>query len=159
MDQVFVQHAIAQYARDFYLRARIYRTRLTLLPTAGNNSGEQPMNIPTETPFLWTQIGWSSQRPREGVYTSIKITSEQVVFTSDPVMLGAFCGPDGTRSPCWWGPTKIVTTDRFRINAFRETTVDPAETFPGPAVNSLIEVSFFGFDLMPKDSKDERVQV
>jgi len=158
MDPAFVQHAVADYARRFDLRPRIHRVRMTLPPAAGANSPETPINIPTESPFLWCELSWSSNRRAEGIYSSVRLLTEQVIFTVDPVKLGCFGGPDGVIVPVWWGPSELRQTDRFRSQVFRDFVVDPAETYPGNNIPSIIEVAFLGFDLLPRSAQGERQQ-
>ncbi|MDD4061826.1 MAG: hypothetical protein PHW08_14145 [Kiritimatiellae bacterium] len=154
--EAFVESMIKQWASRYALRARVHRVRLTLPVTAGQTSGEVPLDIPTKNPFLWCAFGWGSNRPLEGRYSAIRLQTEQVIFVQNPTLLGAFGGPNGEAGPMPWGPSRIVNTDRFLCTAFRVLTVDPAEAYPGNAIDSTIDLAFIGFDLIdPKQTPKE----
>lgn len=148
--EAFIQNQIKAWADEYVLRPRVHVIRVNLEPGAGKRSGEMPLDIPTENPFLLCEIGWGSNRPLEGHYTSIRMQTEQVIFIQNPARLQALGGPDCENGPIAWGPSKLVKSDRFIVEAFRETTVDPAEAYPGKDINSVIDFAFIGFDLLPK---------
>lgn len=158
--EVFIQNQIVKWGDAYVLRPRIHRVRVTLRPTAGVNSDEGTLTIPTENPFLLCALGWGSNREGEGRLTSIKMHTEQILFLTEPIRLQAFGGPDGENGPMPWGPSKLIRTDRFVVQAFRETAVDPAEAYPGNTIDSVIDFAFVGFDLLPRSpGESEDVQV
>lgn len=154
----YVANQIVEFSRQYLLRPRVYRIRAVVKPAAGSGAPDVPLNLPTSNPFLFCALGWCSSRANEGRYTSFKLETEQVTFMGDPVKLGEFGGPDGGQSPTPWGPSLISKTDRFKVSFVRDQVVDPAETYPGAALPSLIEVAFVGFDCLPR-SKDEQAEV
>jgi hypothetical protein len=145
----FVQNMIVRFGETAVLRPRVHLVRITLPPAAGTNSDETPLDIPTENPFLFCALGWGSNRPNEGHYTSIKMATEQVIFISKPIRLQAFGGVNGENGPIAWGPSKLIKTDRVNVQAFRETAVDPVEAYPGNTIDSVIDVAFIGYDMLP----------
>jgi hypothetical protein len=147
--EALVMSELVKWSERFVLRQRIHRVRVVLPPAAGQRSDESPLNIPTENPFLWCALGWASNRPHEGRYTSLVCHTDQVLFITEPTKLGAFGGVDCENGPMAWGPSKLIRTDRFVVQLFRDLTVDPAEVWPGNTIDSQVDFAFIGFDLLP----------
>jgi len=154
----YIANQIVEFSRVYLLRPRVYRIRATVAAAAGSGAPDVPLNLPTSNPFLFCALGWCSSRPNEGRYTSFKLETEQVSFMGDLVKLGEFGGPNGEWSPTPWGPSIISKTDRFKVSFVREQVVDPAETYPGAALPSLIEVGFIGFDCLPRSAAEQKEQ-
>jgi hypothetical protein len=157
-DQVFLQNELAKWSEHYDFRQRIHTIRCVVPIAVGTGSGEVPLDLPSELPFLWTGIGWASNRRHDDLYCSLTLlATEQVFFLNRPTRLGAI-GYGPATGPIPWGPAKLIKTDRFRAAIVRSAAIDAAETYPGVNVPSTIDLAMVGFDLLPKGSVTKSTQ-
>lgn len=145
-------------ARVYDLRDPVvqwYRLRFLVPVQAGTPAVTSIFRSGSDYPWAWLGLSWASNRANDHRWIEVQVDSPDFNFLFEPTKLGAFGNPDAAGvvqdvPATLFGPNTQTT---FRL--LRTTTVDPAETYPGPAVESSVDLLLWGLTLFPKGARRE----
>ena len=121
-----------------------------ILDTLVDSQADGTRAIPESRPFVWFTLAYSSIRDYDGHTVRVQwIRTAENTYLHQPALLDAICGNAGAGpgvGPV--GPALISGSVELDVRLQRLIATDAAETYPGPDVDSIIDLVFGGVEII-----------
>jgi hypothetical protein len=145
------ESVLADLRTKYDLAWRIYPVGLVVPNDPEAKEVKDSVRVAEGIPFLILAWAWASTRFYDAHRIRAALRIKERTFLDDPRLLGAIGGNQTEGSDLIYVPPAILPCGaEIEVTATAVLAPDPAETYPGPTIDSTIDFCFHGVDLLPK---------